>query len=180
MEKIKIGNYDVIEFGKYNNQTLQWRVLDETDEKTLVIAEKGVGFCVFNSSGKAEWENSNIRNLLNSEFLNECFTEEEKERIIPTYKTQDRLFILGVKDIIKYLPDEKSRKLKADEDAFAKYKHYTGENSKKDPDGYVPWWTTSSVVFFPSLYVIESYGDYDTAVSPKSEAFYRPAMWIKK
>lgn len=82
----------VIEFG-HNPKTgdsLRWLIIDQAKEKSLIlstdIVEKMPFFCASNLNKKdfktVSWEKSHLRNWLNDNFLNACFSESEKEEII--------------------------------------------------------------------------------------------------
>lgn len=97
---------------------LRWYVLEKEEEKAYVFSAVNVGDRAFSPSGMAVWENSDIRNWLNTEFFETSFTEEEKEAIIPmayesfyiwdtkgppdeTYQTEDRIVLLQWADVEK-------------------------------------------------------------------------------
>lgn len=75
---------DVIKMGKYQNKDLEWVVLDRVREYALVISKKSL-FTDNNLGryGTSSWETSNVREKLNTEIYNECFSDEEKKRIKP-------------------------------------------------------------------------------------------------
>lgn len=81
----KEGLYgDVIKMGKYQNKDLEWVVLDRVREYALVISRKSL--FIDNNLGRygtTSWETSNVREKLNTEIYDECFSGEEKKRIKP-------------------------------------------------------------------------------------------------
>lgn len=79
------------EFGKYNNQPLEWRVLEvDTDNKrALLVTEKAVTIKAYDASRINIWLSSTIRTWLNGDFLNGL--GDDKEKIIKV-KLQDETY----------------------------------------------------------------------------------------
>ena len=121
----KVGHY--VSFGKYeqdNNtsngkEKIEWLVLEVKDGKALVISKYALDCKPYNtSSTNVTWETCSLRNWLNNDFINSAFSATEKT-MIPSVKvsadknpdystssgkaTQDRLFLLSVKEMNKYL-----------------------------------------------------------------------------
>lgn len=81
----KEGLYgDVIKMGKYQSKDLEWVVLDRVRDYALVIAKNSL-FTDSNLGryGTSSWETSSVREKLNTEIYDECFSDEEKKRIKP-------------------------------------------------------------------------------------------------
>ena len=80
----KVGDY--IKFGSYPQtsngqvQPIEWQVLSKENNKMLVISKYGLDARRFDSSSN-NWENSEIRQWLNSEFYNKAFNDNEKKLI---------------------------------------------------------------------------------------------------
>lgn len=85
---VKKGDY--ISFGTYNGENLVWRVVEETDDEFIMIAENIIDIAVFDND-TSRWETSELRRWLNSSegFLSaDNFTEEELSILkLHTYKT---------------------------------------------------------------------------------------------
>ena len=107
MPEYKTG--EIIAFGNY-----KWRVLDVSDDKTLLLSEK-----VIEEKWKPcgyWWKNNDMRKYLNGEFLLN-FTEEQREKIIETQinnpknlwygtdngdDTYDKVFLLSLDEVDRY------------------------------------------------------------------------------
>lgn len=69
---LKVG--DFIQFGKYNGESILWRVLEVDDSKVMLISDKIITLKAFDASyrigycncGYNRWNESNIRDWLNS------------------------------------------------------------------------------------------------------------------
>ena len=130
---LKVGN--VIEFGCYiqnditSRTPIKWRVLEVKDGKALLISEFLLDAHPYYVEWfkNITWENSSIRHWLNNEFINQAFSEEEQNKINLTYiynndnvqygtkggnNTQDKIFLLSLDEVNKYLPNEKQRAIK--------------------------------------------------------------------
>ncbi|WP_313134844.1 DUF6273 domain-containing protein [Anaerocolumna sp.] len=125
MEKLFIKNSeigDTINIGEN-----KWRILEIQDNKALLLKDLAISGMAYNTnSGDVTWEQSTLRNWLNSEFLDENFTKAEKDNIIlatvknsdnPVYgtsggnDTQDYIYLFSIEEIEQYnelIPDLKS------------------------------------------------------------------------
>ena len=72
------------EFGKYNNETLKWRVLevDEDNNRALLVTEKAVKIMAYQSNLSINpansWLKSEVRTWLNGDFLDGLGNDKEK------------------------------------------------------------------------------------------------------
>lgn len=124
------------------NGILKWKIIDICDNKALLLAEFRIGIESFDGyyddgdivgdyvKNRNEWEESCFRMYLNNDFLDGCFTSEEKNTIlqttvnntgipenelngidIPSYEeyieytgndTQDKVFLLSFQEVLDY------------------------------------------------------------------------------
>lgn len=127
------SRFKVLEFGFYeqdNNledehEPIEWLVLDERDDKVLVISKKTIVSISYNSkSENITWDKSILRLYLNNVFHDGYFNDEEKRMIIPTTlknstindfgfsngaDTLDRIFILSIDEYEKYFKSNEER-----------------------------------------------------------------------
>lgn len=91
-------SYEHVYYGKYNNNSIKWRVLDTTsnDGSTpalFMLSEYTLGNQVFRSDYSAsdanQWNASDIKTYLQGEFTDSSFDLVEKDAIIATTKTND-------------------------------------------------------------------------------------------
>lgn len=129
-EYITIGTYEQDNNENNGAEDIEWLVLDEQDGKVLVIskyilfAERFISYHQYDQNKWEKWDNSNVRKGLNVEFYDNAFSEEEKAMICdtkvspgknpyygidPGTPTKDKIFLLSVEEIEKYLPTEKGR-----------------------------------------------------------------------
>ena len=97
---------------------MNWRVLEKSHGKALLIKDDGLADMAFNDGdGNCTWETSSIRTWLNSTFLNENFFHSEIDAISktdvitevnPVYNTsggnatQDQVFLLSSQEVTQY------------------------------------------------------------------------------
>ena len=97
---------------------MDWRVLDKKDGKVLLLKDNAFGSTPFDEKGQnVTWESSSVRKWLNNDFLQESFTENERNSILETtvkntpnatYKTlagnntKDKFFLLSCDEVAKY------------------------------------------------------------------------------
>lgn len=125
MEKLYIKNSEIGD--SINIGESKWKILDIQGNQALLLKDLALPGMAYNTNaGDVTWEQSTLRNWLNSEFLNENFTKAEKDNIIlttvsnpdnPLYgtdggnDTQDYIFLFSIDEIEQYnelIPDLKS------------------------------------------------------------------------
>ena len=90
---------------------IKWRILKQTGDKAVLLADRMPDTCPFNDSYKdTSWSDCSLRRWLNSEFLSRAFTQQERNAIeetdvknAPNYyfgtdcgpDTKDRVFVLS-------------------------------------------------------------------------------------
>lgn len=172
--------FETVSFGTYEGQPLEWMVLDEDDDKMLVICSEAVCAREFNSERvETTWETSDLREWLNGEFFESAFDEDEQARILtsnvtadanpyydtePGNDTEDNVFLLSVVEAEQYFATDDKRICE-----------YNGEAC---------WWWLRSTGFGQqraSMICVDgtigkSYGYF---VDSNFQAV-RPVMWISK
>ncbi len=208
-EKSKVGDY--ITFGAYeqDNDTsngkepIEWLVLDNKDDKVLVISKYALDSQPYNEEGEeVTWETCTLRSWLNNEFVNVAFTAEEKSQIPTTTviaedseeygtdagkDTQDKVFLLSIGEAEKYFSSAEARGCKPTAYAEAQGLWITTE---EDAETYGIeskyfgncwcWWLRSPGFnqYNASAVLYEgSVSGYDCDVDIDDWAV-RPAMWI--
>lgn len=156
-EVLKTGRR-IVKLGKWNNQPLEWEVLQEDDFKELVVCRTAIATRRFDGTSN-DWKNSELRKFLQEEFYEKAFSTEEKQKIVNTKlsdvgNSKDNVFVLSLKEVESLL---KSYHYYIDNYAWTRTKH-----SRSDW-GYVGCSSSSNY----SLYVISS-------------CYICPAMYLKK
>lgn len=118
-----------IKFGKYfydedDLQEIEWIVLDEIpDGKKLLLSKYCIEAMQYeydqNDNPNPKWDNCVLREWLNGYFIDNFFNSSEKGKMCPITITtptgtvlNDRVTLLSIEEIVKYLPSEKERKCK--------------------------------------------------------------------
>jgi len=143
---IKIGA--VISFGSYN-----WHVLDVKSDKALLITENIIEKRKYCNEYKTTWETCNLRNYLNTDFL-QNFTEEQQNKIEDTLLinrdnpwygtdggigTRDKIFLLSLEEVIKYFGDSGQLKNRFSNDIDCINDQYNSKRIAKH-DNVAYWW----------------------------------------
>ncbi len=103
------------------NKKIEWKVLDNNNGKALLISVKCLETRSYDDDyekyhSPKTWENCSLRNWLNTEFLNNAFSNIEKEKIINSLienvdnklkgkggnDTYDKVFLLSEQEVKKY------------------------------------------------------------------------------
>lgn len=213
--KCLLKRKQIVCVGKYPQgndyaEDIEWIVLDTKENKALLLSKHILAKASFSetydSSGEL-WDNCDLRKWLNNAFINEAFSEEEiesivstplytgenKERHIPNSNklSTDKIFILSINEVEKYLRREQERI--AESTAFAK----ADSNDRSllgrirrffDVDG--EWWLrapgsedilTEMIRKVYSVAFVEADGEintngYDMNINTVG---VRPALWIE-
>ncbi len=115
-EKLTVKNSTAGDIVKLND--VKWRVLELSGSKALLMKEEAMPPMPYHEKSEAvTWESSTLRKWLNTEYLNDAFTEAEKKSILqskienednPTYKTdggnttEDYIFLFSCSEADKY------------------------------------------------------------------------------
>lgn len=126
-KKLNPGVNDEFGFGSDSKtgEPVSWKVLAVRENKALIISSDTVFEMPYNQTdGSFSWQDCTLRKYLNGTFLDEYFTQEERDRIVPciivndeTYdlnasagdSAADRVFLLSAKEAKNYFPDNESR-----------------------------------------------------------------------
>lgn len=193
---MKVGDY--IKFGVYeqdNNlsngkEEIEWYVIDIKDGKALVMSKYALDCVSYNDKCEgSSWDNSSIRRKLNNDFINDAFSEDERECIPivtvladknPEFstnqgiKTQDRIFFLSIDEVKKYCKHSELRKCQP-----TTYAIENGSGIDKD-NGNCCWWLRTTGVDRESAAYVDAYGEIFEGGDFIFNKHYavRPVMWI--
>ena len=178
MKKVKFGNY--WQTNDKNKEAIEWKVLAKENGKALLISKYALDCKPFNQSCcNITWEKCTLRKWLNSEFINNAFSEEEQQAIVLTKNktngsrtTEDKIFLLSTEEALEYLP---KKKRKCTPTPYAKqHNAWYGEHNT------CCWWLSSpgnnqnSAAFVLNdgdVYYFGNYVNYD-------DCAVRVAMWV--
>ena len=122
----KFGNYWQTYEVDGAKTPLDWFIIDETEDAYLLITRYSVDANIFNPNDTfTTWENSAMREFLNTYFYDECFSEEEKAQILLTNvephinpdhpqvdqgpETKDYVFLLSTEEAEIYFLNNEAR-----------------------------------------------------------------------
>lgn len=129
---IVLGEYE--QDGDQGKDPIEWIVLDEYEDTILVLSRYIIEKKAFNDTDTAVyWSQSTLRTWLNEDFINEAFSDSEKELIVTSTlnnpgssqyfaefgksggtatgnNTADRVFLLSFDDVLKYYDPVKVEK----------------------------------------------------------------------
>ena len=122
-KSFKVG--DILRFGTYEDETIEWLVLDKKENKALMISKYVLFQKKYNDEDSSvTWENCTLRSYLNDDFYNTAFSEEEKRLITnskienpdnPDYgteggnDTEDYIFLLSIEEANMYFKTDEDR-----------------------------------------------------------------------
>lgn len=186
-DTIPIGVYESDGNTANGKETLYWEVLAVDGDKALVITEDVIDAMSFSKSD-VPWNESMIRQWLNSTFIEQAFSSSEANRILsttistkanPVYRTSsgadctDKVFLLSGEEAANYFGSDANRKETGTR--LAVQNRLFVSNT-----GYCRWWLRDAGYNSGFASVINGDGviDYYGANVGESRYGVRPAMWI--
>lgn len=181
---INVG--DIVNFGVYEDEIIEWRVLEKNNDKILLLTDKLIDCKKYNTEDVSiTWETCSLRKWLNNDFLDKSFDEVEKEKILETKvintnngeygtaggnDTNDKVFLLSYDETERYFT-------KREERSAIGTKYARKNNIAKYTDGDW-WWLRSPGENSKEATVV--YGTVYSSFSAEEGKFIgiRPAMWI--
>lgn len=180
---------EIIKFGEYQNEKIEWRILAKENNKLLVISKYALDRQPYHTTRTdITWESCSLRSWLNNEFLNEAFSETEQSMIaITTIKnaknleygtpgganTHDKVFILSIAEVEKYFSSDSYRQAEPTAYGVAQGEYVN------DDDGNYSWWLRSPGRSRSHVAYVYSGNVFDDGViANNDDVAIRPAMWI--
>ena len=150
-QTLNFGQYEQDNNKSNGEEEIEWRVLESDANYALLISVKGLDCKTYNSSeGYVTWEECSLRQWLNNDFYYRAFDAAEQDAIRSVRlineddleygieggsDTRDRVFLLSISEIQRYLPFEQERRIESTEYA-------TGQGAYSE-NGYTIWWLRS-------------------------------------
>ena len=179
---LKVG--DTLNFGSYFQDAdyssrikspVKWVVIEKEDNKVLLLSEKALDCVQFSENNQDTWENSDIRNWLNSTFVDSCFSSRESKQLITNNgeDTDDKVFLLSETDYKNYLVDKNLQSCHATQYAHKKGARTTGVDKTQ-------WWLSTQGTKENCIKYVNFDGSIDTegALPLVENIGVRPAIWI--
>ncbi|MCR5565978.1 MAG: DUF6273 domain-containing protein [Clostridiales bacterium] len=177
---------------------VSWQVIDKKDGRVLLISKEGL-LCMqfFPRLAKWDetiaWEKSSLRGWLNGEFVEKCFSPEEKAviaetdvpadpnpthtKINPGNATKDKVFLLSVLEAKKYFPTKDSRKCPR-----TRFAASLGAWTSDGPDtGNACWWLRTPGYSQSRAAYVGTDGellDGGVDIDDSTTCCIRPAIWV--
>ena len=186
----------IIAFGKYEQdnitsngkEEITWKVLDIQENNALLLSTQILDARRFHNQSqiKGGWAESELRKWIMNDFYNTAFSKQEMDAIVvipqrattkDTSDDTDKVFVLSVEQIKKYLPEMRDRQFLASTYAIQQRKVYRGE------DGYYNWWTRSNHVengrfWVDGVDIVRKYGEIMACKPTDADLGILPAIWI--
>ena len=186
---VTFGAYDQDNNPGNGQEPIEWIVLEEKDGKCLLLSKCGLDTIPYhNEDGTSTWEQCSLRRWMNSEFLQNSFTDEEQAAIQTTKvvngsnqgakysvdggpDTEDKIFLLSYRDVfVTYFPKTEDRLCEPTQAAIA-------NGVFSSPDGCAWWLRSPSDDLINAMLV-----DYDGSEMFSNIHFnntaFRPALWV--
>ena len=173
--------YEVVTFGHYGNEDIEWIVLGEKDGKTFLLSKYVIEAVPYHTEYvDITWEDCSLRTWLNGEFLETAFTPEEQAKIQITQvenstgnNTEDKVFILSLDEFNNFLKTDAVRRGKATQ--------YLLDKGIYQLQGCVWWWLRTQGRDPSDAVYVGLVGDIvDQGVGVYHDSYgVRPAMWVE-
>ncbi len=173
------GIGDIVRFGEYGYEEIEWKVIDKSGDKRLLISEYGLDCVEYDNQNSnnyspqaVSWEDCSLRRWLNHNFYKEAFTDQEAEVILSVSDDgiSDKVFILSYSQLEEYFPAQRSR--------ICEPTAYSIENGSYN--NYGGWWwlrTNKSATHISSVNA-DGAIDFNTRVNGQ-KATVRVCIWVE-
>ncbi len=171
--KINAEVNDIIVFGSYNNEPIQWIVADKQGEELLLVSRYCLDVLPYNNErASVEWLESSLSKWLCGEFYNSVFSDGLKDLVIDGANT-GKVFILSQKEASACFEYDTWR-MAMPTAALAAQKGLSADKALcqwlRDSGNIA---NSASYIYFDGSIRNQGYAvDYD-------EVGVRPAVWIK-
>ena len=114
-ETFLLGKYEQDNDTSNGKEDIEWRVLAKEGNRMLIVSEYALDYVEVKDD---EWITTTIRKMLNNQFYETAFSEEERSYIKtasideysgPDDKSDDKVFLLSIAEVEKYFNSEKDR-----------------------------------------------------------------------
>lgn len=204
-------SHRTINFGKLDGKPVSWYVIAEDNEYALLLSEKLIDTMPFNTTNvKVEWTKSSLYDYLNTDFINECFTNDEQQKIAFVNNSDDAKVtmlslnnLIGVYGKIYYIPDEyygvkdyfeankniiakpSQRAIKNDIEVYENttFAEIMGQEVDKRYDyanGHSAYWVINSAEDSNDVYLVTATGYVDHLEPNRKYIGVRPVIRMKK
>lgn len=186
---VTYGGYEQDGFYSNGEETIEWIVIArDRDNHALLLSRYCLDALPYNEDGgDVTWEDSSIRAWLNGEFLEsafggdpngfictaECRTKDGRSGTDGGENTTDRIFLLAVDEVTRYLPKESSRRAPVTE-----YAKEQGAEYDKNGNGW--WWLRTPGKTQDMAAGVHTAGgvNYDGRDVDRTDLCIRPALWL--
>lgn len=94
---------DIVKFGAYGGEAIEWRVLENDGKALYLLAERGLEMMPYNEQGgETTWVESSLRAWLNGSFYYEAFSDAERSCLTEFTRIKDKVSLLSRDDIAWY------------------------------------------------------------------------------
>lgn len=189
--EISFGTYEQDGDTENGAEDIEWIVLAKDGDKALLLSKYGLDAKPYNEEDvDVTWENSSIRNWLNSSFMNIAFNETEQAAILETVvdnskaegdssfdtnggnDTKDRLFLLSYQEaFVDYFTSYSAR--------ICKPTAYAEKQGASIYDARTcVWWLRSPGNYQSSAAVVINNGSPNDIAVSLGYFCVRPALWV--
>lgn len=174
---VLFGTYEQDNDGADGKEDIEWLVLADEDDRILVISRYVLDCQRYSASAESvTWETCSLKAWLNSTFLDNAFSEEERLRIKDVI---GKVFLLSQPDAYKYMDSDEARRCAPTDYAVAQGV-ITSSRYPVDGKDTCGWWLRTPYSSNFNAAVITIDGAVSTLDIDLYLAYYgvRPALWI--
>ena len=105
--ELNAGGFAKIDFGHQNDKAVTWLVIFEDDDTKILLSEKILDVKKYNEKEeKLDWGKTSLYEYLNSDFVNENFSKEEKDKMTFTNDVDnDLVTMLSINNLLDLFGD---------------------------------------------------------------------------
>ena len=105
--EVKTGGLAKIDFGHQNDKAVTWLVIYEDDDTKILLSDKILDVKKYNEKEEIlDWDKTSLYDYLNTDFVNEYFTKEEKDQMVFTNDVDnDLVTMLSINNLLDLYGD---------------------------------------------------------------------------
>lgn len=172
-ETVLFGSWEQDGDASDGTEPIEWLVLAEKDDRQLLLSRYVLDEHRYDDADSCRsWEDSGMKQWLNTSFAENAFSAEERSRLGP-----EGVFLLTKEQAEKYLPEKEDRKTRSSLALLirtGRIKSYGASSSGYTNKGITPW-----LVRNENDQPVEVTID-GAVIKSRSNEFVRPAVWIRK
>jgi hypothetical protein len=176
----------VINFGNYDGEPIQWRVLHADDDSVLLLSKYVLSAGAFQSDWEGKnaslYSGSEVRTWLKGTFMTSAFDTTQTAALLTHIGNPagtDRVFLLSEAELKTYFPKRKSRRVAPAASAAKDQIGFSGE-ALTTKGAYTSWWLADAANDDFTAKIVKPDGKLGSQLVYYGDVGVRPAIRLDR